>query len=144
MGPKKKPNKRRSRLVSGGNVQKINNTTNNNHDNFEGKMSDRDTNNRSNSIGSRPSPMKNTSNLEEFRARQKKAQLDAMMAELEEQSSSDDDDNDMTELRRYTAKSGGFGTKNADDDDLKRQSDNFGKERNYSIGDSGDYGNGSP
>ena len=145
--PKKKPNKRRSRLVSGGNVQKLNNkitnTTNNNHDNFEGKMSDRDTNNRSNSIGSRPSPMKNTSNLEEFRARQKKAQLDAMMAELEEQSSSDDDDNDMTELRRYTAKSGGFGTKNADDDDLKRQSDNFGKERNYSIGDSGDYGNGS-
>ena len=43
-------------------------------------MSDRDTNNRSNSIGSRPSPVKNTSNLEEFRARQKKAQLDAMMA----------------------------------------------------------------
>ena len=75
--PKKKPNKRRSRLVSGGNVQKLNNkitnTTNNNHDNFEGKMSDRDTNNRSNSIGSRPSPMKNTSNLEEFRARQKKS-----------------------------------------------------------------------
>ena len=97
--PKKKPHARRSRLVSSGSVQETrtrgtgsnsspssHNSNNNSSSIFEGKHSD----NNSNSIGSRPSLVK-SSHHEDFRAKQKQAQLDAMMAELEAQSSSDDD-----------------------------------------------------
>ena len=135
--PKKKPHARRSRLVSSGNVQDRSRTTNSTGsgretNSFEGKVSN---DYRSeHGIGSKPSPIgKSTSSREEFHARQKKAQLDAMLAELDEQSSSDDD---MRELRRYTATKGGFGSKAADDDDndLKRRIDNFGNEKSIRLG----------
>ena len=143
--PKKKPHARRSRLVSSGNVQDRSRTTNSTGsdretNSFEGKVSNDYRGEYG--IGSKPSPVgKSTSSREEFHARQKKAQLDAMLAELDEQSSSDDD---MRELRRYTATKGGFGSKSADNDDddsWKRKVDNFGNEKSIRLGESGDFSN---
>ena len=110
--PKKKPHARRSRLVSSGNVQDRSRTTSSTGsgretNSFEGKVSN---DYRSeHGIGSKPSPIgKSASSREEFHARQKKAQLDALLAELDEQSSSDDDMRDCAATRRRRA---GLGAK---------------------------------
>ena len=60
-------------------------------------------------------------------ALRKKAQYDAMMAEIESEGS----DEDLKDVRKFTARSGGFGRKVGNDDDLKKASeiDNFGKPR---------------
>ena len=79
---------------------------------------------------------------EGLNALRKKAQYDAMMAEIESEGS----DEDLKDVRKFTARSGGFGRRVGNDDDLKKalEIDQFGKPPKIATGSWGDESDHAP